>query len=288
MTRTAGLRRILCALAALCAIAVPCAARGQSDQQARDIVRKMVDNELRMEAEDHSRWMYKDAYKSPTTDTVKLIIQCNEANLSELIQINGHAPSAQDHQADLNHNRQLVTDAGLRARMRKAEAHDSQQADDLMKMLPTAFVWHVVNRNDGFLTLAYHPDPNFSPPSMSARVLAAMSGNITIEEHTLRLKTLNGRLMRPVEFGWGLLGHIEAGGTFRIVREELAPGIWQITQTHVHISGHALFFKTIGDQEDEIDSDWKRVPDSVTLQQAAEMIRSGQLRREMGVEVEFR
>ncbi len=287
MIRTAGLQRILYALAALCVVAVPCLAHGQSDQEAREIVRKMVNNELRMEAADHSRWMYKDAYKSPTTNTVKLIIQCNEANLSELVQINGHAPSVQDHQVDLNHNRQLVTDAGLRARQRKAEAHDSQQADDLMKMLPTAFVWHVVNRSDGMLTLSYHPDPNFSPPSMSARVLAAMSGTITIDEHETRLKTLNGRLTRPVEFGWGLLGHIDAGGTFHIVREEVAPGIWQITQTHVHISGHALFFKTIGDQEDEIDSDWKRVPDSMTLQQAAEMIRSGQLAREMGVTVEF-
>ena len=122
---------------------------------------------------------------------------------------------------------------------------------------------------------------------MSARVLAAMSGTVTLVENTMRLKTLNGRLMRPVEFGWGLLGHIDAGGTFRIVREEVAPGIWQITQTHVHISGHALFFKTIGDQEDEIDSDWKPVPDSVTLQKAAEMVRDGQLARELGVNVDF-
>ncbi|HLJ78900.1 MAG TPA: hypothetical protein VKT75_15870 [Acidobacteriaceae bacterium] len=265
-----------------------CGVRAQSDQDARGMIRKMVDNELRMEASDHSRWMYKDAYKSPSTDTVKLIIQCNEANLSELVQINGHAPTPQDHQADLNHNQQLVNDPAFRARQRKAEAHDSQQADDLMKLLPNAFVWHVVNRSDGLVTLAYHPDPNFSPPSMSARVLAAMSGTVTLVENTMRLKTLNGRLMRPVEFGWGLLGHIDAGGTFRIVREEVAPGIWQITQTHVHISGHALFFKTIGDQEDEIDSDWKPVPDSVTLQKAAEMIRDGQLARELGVNVEFR
>lgn len=248
----------------------------------------MVDNEIRIEAADHSRWMYKDAYKSPTSDTVKLVIQCTEANLSELVEINGHPPTAQDHQNDLNHIQQLLTDPGLRARQRKAEAHDSQQADDLTRLLPTAFIWHVVNRNDGQITMAYRPDPNFSPPSMSARVLAAMSGTVTIVESTMRLKTLNGRLMRPVEFGWGLLGRISAGGTFQIVRQEVGPGIWQITQTHVHISGHALFFKTIGDQEDEIDSDWKPVPDSVNLQKAAQWIRDGQLARELGVKVDFR
>ena len=123
---------------------------------------------------------------------------------------------------------------------------------------------------------------------MSARVLAAMSGTLTVVEREMRLKTLNGKLMKSVEFGWGLLGHIDAGGTFQIMRDEVGPGIWQITQTHVHISGHALFFKTIGDQEDEITSDWKPVPQNVDMNKAAEMIRSGELAREMGVKLEPR
>lgn len=265
-----------------------CVAYGQSDQDARTIVRKVVDNELRIEAADHSRWMYKDSYKSPTTNTVKLVIQCPEANLSQLIEINGHPPSAQDRQNDLNHMQQLVTDPALRARQRRAEAHDGQQADDLMKLLPNAFIWHIVNRYDGKITLAYHPDPNFSPPSMSARVLSAMSGTLTVVEREMRLKTLNGKLMKPVEFAWGLLGRIEAGGTFQIIREEVAPQIWQITQTHVHIAGHALFFKTIGDQEDEITSDWKPVPQDVDMKKAAQMIRSGELAGKMGVHLESR
>lgn len=260
--------------------ALPCAAQAQD---AREIVRKMVANEIRIETADHSRWMYKDAYKSPNSNTVRLIIQCNEANLSQLIQVNGRPPTPQEHQADLNHTQQLLTDPGLRVRQRRAEAHDGQQADELMKLLPNAFIWHIVSRNGDELTLAYRPDPNFSPPSMSARVLSSMSGTLTIMEHSMRLKNLNGKLTRTVEFGWGLLGHIDAGGTFQIVRMELAPGIWQITQTHVHISGHALFFKTIGDQEDEIDSDWKRVPDDVDFHKAAEMIRSGALEHELGV-----
>jgi len=264
------------------------AAHAQSDQDARAIVRKVVDNEIRFEAADHSRWMYKDSYKSPTTNTVKLVIQCPEANLSQLIEIDGHAPSAQDRQNNLNHVQQLINDAGLRAKQRRAEAHDGQQADELMKLLPNAFIWHIVNRNEGTITLAYRPDPNFSPPSMSARVLAAMSGTLTVAEREMRLKTLNGKLMKSVEFGWGLLGHIDAGGTFQIMRDEVGPGIWQITQTHVHISGHALFFKTIGDQEDEITSDWKPVPQDVDMKKAAQMIRSGELAREMGVKLESR
>jgi hypothetical protein len=51
---------------------------------------------------------------------------------------------------------------------------------------------------------------------------------------------------------------------------------------HVHISGHALFFKTIGDQEDEVTSDYHHVPDDVNIDRAAEMLRDGQVARELG------
>ena len=35
--------------------------------------------------------------------------------------------------------------------------------------------------------------------------------------------------------GFGLLARIKAGSTFDIERRQVAPGVWQITETHVHI-----------------------------------------------------
>jgi hypothetical protein len=69
-----------------------------------------------------------------------------------------------------------------------------------------------------------------------------MKGEMVVDAAQKRLKMLSGTLTQPVEFGWGLLGKLQAGGTFQIVRSQVAPGEWQITQTHVHIVGHALFF----------------------------------------------
>jgi hypothetical protein len=255
-------------------------------QSAQEIVSTVVQKEIKIEAADHSRWMYRDAYKSPDKDIVKLVIQTPGANLSETIQDHGQPATPQERQADLSHIQQLLSDPAMCARMRRAEAHDGQQADDLMRMLPNAFDWKIVSRESGEITLSYRPDPHFSPPSMSARVLSSMSGTLVVDEHTMRLKALNGKLLQPVTFGWGLLGRLNAGGTFQIVRTEIAPGEWQITQTHVHISGRALFFKTIGDQEDEITSDYKPVPDSVDMKKAAAMIRDGQLARELGTREE--
>ncbi len=262
--------------------------RQSSAESAQEIVSKVVHIEIEADLRDHSRWMYRDAYKSPTQDVVKLIIQTPQGNLSQIIEDNGHPPTPQDRQADQNRIQQMLTNPSLRQRQQRNENHDSQQATDLMNMLPKAFLWQIDSQENGEIRLSYKPNPNFSPPSMSARVLASMSGTMVVDADQTRLKSLTGRLMQPVEFAWGLLGHLDAGGTFQIIRNEIAPGIWQITQTHVHISGHVLFFKNIGDQEDEVTSDFRPVPDGVDLSEAARMLRDGEVARQVGVTTEAR
>jgi hypothetical protein len=231
--------------------------------------------------------MYRDAYKSPDKDIVKIVIETQQGNLSEIIQDGGRPPSAQEHQADLSRIEEILTDPSLRARMKRNEQHDGEQARDMMNMLPNAFVWQITGHDKGEITLAFHPKPDFSPGSMNGKVLAAMAGTMVVDEGHMRLRDLNGHLDHEVLLGWGLLGRINAGGTFRIVRDDVGFGSWQITETHVHISGHALFFKTIGDQEDEVTSDYHRTPDGVDLNKAAQMIRDGDVARELHIETHF-
>lgn len=295
MRNSAGLQRLVCAclpIAALVLTALPRMAAGQSqdqsaNQSAEAIVRKVVGNELWYSAHDHSSWMYKDAYKSPTKNIVKLVIQTPQGNLSETIRSNGHTPTPAMHQADLSRIHRTVTDPSFRAQLRHNEQHDDQQATSLLKMLPDAFIWKIDNRENGVIRLSYHPNPNFNPPTMSAKVLAAMAGTMTVDASQMRLKDLYGRITQTVDFAWGLLGHINAGGTFDVLRTQVAPHEWQITQTHVHISGHALFFKDIGDQEDEVTSDYHRVPDGVDLEKAQQMLLDGDVAKMLGVSDPF-
>jgi hypothetical protein len=256
-------------------------------QSATEIVKTVVKNELDADTNDHSRWMYRDAYKSPDKDIVKIVIETPQGNLSEIIEDHGKPPSAQVHQDDLNRIQQMVSDPALRARMKKSEQHDGQQARDMLNLLPKAFIWRVVDRSGGEIKLTFQPDPNFSPDSMSGRVLAAMSGTMLVDQSQMRLKDLSGRLDQDVTFAWGLLGRINAGGTFHIVRENVGEGSWQITGMHVHISGHALFFKTIGDQEDELTTDYHPVPNDVDINKAAQMLKDGEVARTLHVETPF-
>jgi hypothetical protein len=66
----------------------------------------------------------------------------------------------------------------------------------------------------------------------------------------------------------------------------VAPGTWEITETHVHIQGHMLIFKSINEQEDETSSDYKKTPASMTLREAIEKLKNGDIARELGIKPE--
>jgi hypothetical protein len=245
------------------------------------LVEDVIYNELQANRTDHTKWMYRDADKRPDKNTVKLVIDAAGGTVSKTILLNDHAPTAQQQQQDRGKMESVVNDPAVRAKQRKNSAHDDQQAVALMKMLPNAFIWTEAGELNGEITLHFKPNPAFQPPTYASRVFAAMAGEMVVDAAQKRLKILSGSLIQPVEFGWGILGKMQPGGTFRIVRSEVAPHEWEITQTHVHINGHALFFKSISEQEDETTSDYKHSPDGLTLQQAAEMLTSGAAAKEL-------
>jgi hypothetical protein len=100
-----------------------------------------------------------------------------------------------------------------------------------------------------------------------------MNGTLVVDKAQHRIETISGRLTEDVTFGFGFFGRLQRGGTFRVERRELAPGIWQITETHVHIQGRALLFKNIGEQQDEVQSGYTPVPHGTTLEQAVALSR---------------
>jgi hypothetical protein len=134
-------------------------------------------------------------------------------------------------------------------------------------MLPDAFTWTFVTQTPETTTLHYVPNSAFHPPTMESRVLSAMEGDMVIARDGDRIRSLRGKLSHEVKIGYGLLGKLDQGGSFDIERRQVAPGHWDITENHVHIGGHALLFKNISQNADEVKTGWKPSPEK-TLAEA--------------------
>jgi hypothetical protein len=253
---------------------------------AQELVKQVVYNELQANQNDHTHWMYRDSDTLPAKSTVKLVVETPEGTVSKVILLNGHPLTPQEQAQDDTRMESILTDPSVLAKQRKSGAHDDQQAVSLMKMLPNGFIWSYAGESADKITLNFGPNPAFQPPTYASRVFAGMAGEMVVDAAQKRVIVLSGKLIQTVEFGWGIFGKMNKGGTFRVIRSQVAPGIWEITETHVHIQGHMLIFKRINEQEDEITSDYKKTPSSMTLREAIEKLKNGEIAKELGIEPE--
>ena len=249
---------------------LPASARPET-QDAKALVASAVQTELTSNRDDHTAYIYRDHDITSEHDTLFFVIETPEGSLKRKLEDHGVPLTSEQHHVDDLRIHALMNDTNAQQRAKRDSAHDDEQAEQMLRLLPTAFLWTIAREEGSLITLNFKPDPAFEPSTLEARVLSAMAGEITIARGDNRIRTIRGALTDDVKFGYGIFGRLKKGGTFQVERREVAPHHWQVTETHVHIDGRALFFKTIGSQEDEIRSDFKPSP-AQTLADALKLL----------------
>jgi len=253
----------------LFALAFLCSSEAAAQKDAKAIVIAAAATELAADHNDHSAYEYRDHDVTPEHDTLFLTIETPVGNLHRKLQDHGKPLSPEAREADDATNQKLLHDPALQRKLRRDTNHDDQQAEQLLKLLPDAFLWTIGSENGDLITLDFKRNPNFQPENMEARVFAAMEGQIVVARGDDRIRTIRGRMMEEVKIFGGIFGGLHKGGTFQVERREIAPHHWQVVELHVHITGK-VFFATIGSQEDEWKTDFKP-SHAQTLQEAWEI-----------------
>jgi hypothetical protein len=234
-------------------------------QDTRQLVENAVQTELTDDAADHSHWLYFEVERRPGNNHKQWVAETADGNLVRVLEQNGQTVTEQEQRSRMD---SFAGSKSEQAKQRKSDLHDDEQASEMLRTLPKAFLWTRTGDENGSTTLHFKPDPGFHPSNYEERVFAAMEGDLIVNDEQHRIASLKGKLIHDVRFGGGLFGHLEAGGSFEVERRETAKGLWQIVETHVHIQGRALFFKSIGEQDDDEKSKLKQLPDNITFAQA--------------------
>jgi len=239
---------------------------------ANELARRVVTNERKFQAEDHGHWMYRLEKEESGKKQVLQILETNNGSLSRLLSVGGRPLDIKQQQKESPRMQRLVSHPDEQRKLQQASNKKAEQGARLFKILPDVFVFSYEGRQGDLVTLTFRPNPNFRPPSMEARVFHDMQGEMMVDIKQERLAALNGHLMEDVKFGGGLLGHLDKGGKFEVRQTEVVPGEWEMTILCVDMKGNALLFKTIEVQETENHSDFNRVPDDLTLAEAARIL----------------
>ena len=190
---------------------------------------------------------------------VREVVETKDGDLDWLISVNGK-PLPEDQRSERQRGLQrLINNPPELKRSQREKDEDQVRSLRLLKTLPDALVFEYGEQRGELIELKFKPNPHFRPPSHEAAVVHAMEGVLWVSEKQKRLAEISGRLTRPVKFGGGLLGHLDAGGHLYVKQDEVEPGYWELTVLDVDMKGKALFFKTIGVQEEMKRSMFRRV-----------------------------
>ncbi len=253
-----------------------CAAQTSANQNTANpdvLVRRVVANELRSEQQDHSHWSFRlKTQKHNGQSEVDEVVETREGDLKRPLLINGRKLSTEEQQKADSRIQQLLHDPAPLQKARQDQDKDAARSQQLLKMLPDAFKFSYGRRQRDLIELKFSPNPSFHPQTHEAEVFHAMQGSLWVDNRQERIEEISGRLIKEVRFGGGLLGHLDEGGVFDVKQAAVAPGYWELTRLRVQMRGKALFFKTIGVQQDYTRTNFRRVPDDLTVAKAAEIL----------------
>lgn len=253
---------------------------------ADDLVRETVAQEIAASKDTSIKHMFRSRRQTPRGSQTRLYVETNDAMAGMLIALNDQPLSAQQKQAEEGHLGWLISNPDQLRKKHAREKEDAARSLQIIKALPDAFRYQYDGAEMGdaergrpgaeLLRLKFTPNPSYSPPSHVEQVLQGMQGTLLIDASVHRLALIDGTLFRDVSFGWGIIGHLDKGGHFRVQQADLGDGSWGMTTMELKITGKILVFKSISLISDETLSDFHRVPDDLPFAKGVELLRSEQ------------
>ncbi len=241
------------------------------------LVRAVVNNELRINQQDRSHWMYRDQRQEARKSTVKEVIETKNCEVDLLVSSNGQLLTPEQRQKENERLEKLVTDPEAQRKKMKEGQEDDRKAAEMFKMLPDAFLYQYKQSGQSLILLSFTPNPRFHPPTREAQVFHEMEGTMLVDAREKRLVELDGELAQNVQFLGGLIGHLDKGGRFSVKRAEVIPGHWETTLIKVQMTGKVIIFKSISLQQMESMTDFDRVPEDLSPLQAADLLKQQDL-----------
>src|SRR5215469_15758709 len=253
---------------------------------AADLVRDVIAHEVSAANQSQSKHMFRSRRQTPKGSQTHLYVETNDSMAGMLIAVNDQPLSEQQLHAERDHLYWLSGNPEALRKKRAREKEDTDRTMRILKAMPDAFRYEYVGTEtpatgfgkpgDDLVKLKFTPNPAYSPPSRVEQVLEGMQGYVLVDTTAHRIAKIDGILFREVSFGWGIIGHLDKGGHFRVQQADVGDGTWDITRMSLRITGKILMFKGISMVYDEAFRDFRSVPNDLTFLKAVTMLTTEQ------------
>jgi hypothetical protein len=270
------LKYVFLHLVAIALLLFPCYAGSQGTEPQRpaaDLIKDVVANELTDRAE-QSNWIYRVTRVVEQQTLSEFEVETKDGPVHLLVAINDVPLASAQRKQETARLEQLAVDPRQQLAVKKQYDTDERRLENLMRLLPSAFLYQYAGWDRSYVRLNFRPDPAFVAPTQESKAFQSMAGTILIDPEQKRLVQLSGRLIENVDFGFGILGRLAKGGTFKLERTQVSSSHWKTHLVDIHVDGRMLLFKTINKQQHETRSDFEPAPKDLDVRQAEALLRS--------------
>ena len=247
-----------------------------------ELIRKAVKNELKSDQGVPEHFMFRGIKSTPKGSTTRLYAETNEGSAGLIVAYDGKPLTPDQQQAEQARLDHYIHSPEELRKKRAQEREEAERTTRIMRALPDAFLYECAGEETGtegigtvgdpLVRLRFRPNPNYQPPSRVEEVLTGMKGDILVDANHYRIASIDGTLFKSVGFGWGILGHLNAGGHF-IVHQRDVDNVWEISSMTVNFTGKILLVKSLNIESTETYSDFKQISNDLTFAQAVELLK---------------
>ena len=238
-------------------------------ESVRAFVRKVIETET-TRFNNRQQQMFRQERPYKTALLTYDLVQTDEATVERLAAIDGRPLSPEQEASETGRLDRLERDPQFQAKFIRDQEAEKKRRLLMLRTLPDAFLFNVdsTSSTEPLIKINFRPDPKFRPASREAQAYRGMQGSMWIDQQQGRLVRVLGKLTKGVSFGWGILGHLNRGGTFTVEQANVYEDEWAITKMELHFTGSILFFKSLHIEYSERSFDFRPINSEMSLGEA--------------------
>jgi hypothetical protein len=241
-------------------------------ESAQQLVAEVIYNELH-DRECDSFWQYRSVRHAGEQDIVREQVETAEGPIYRVLEDHGNPLDATASRSEDRRIEELIQDQAAMEKIEQEHLQDEERLKRIMEMFPKALLFRYEGSSEGdSVRIAFTPNPSFKPGSYEARIVHALGGVLLVNQRLKRMIEMKGHILQRVSFGYGILGYVEKGGTYRVHRTQVSGTHWKTSLVEVHVEGRILLFKDVEKEQRESRSDFYPVPHDISLVQAKSLL----------------
>lgn len=248
------------------------------DPEAHALARRAVDEQLESTNDPPQRFLLRR--ETPNRVETRELIETTSGLVARTVAFADRPLTREERVEDDKRLDELLGSTKLQQEKLAEQRANADRVTRMVRALPDAFLYEFDGSEPGpsgqLIRLKFTPNPRFDPSSRETSVYKGMEGAMWIDASAERIVRIDATTVKQVNFGWGILGHLDKGGTFRLRQAEIAPGRWEITFLHLNFTGKVLIFKSIKVQQTQSTWHFRPVPRDLTLAEGVDLLRKHQ------------